>query len=446
MKKSILFILHILSPLPLCAVILCSDTEKYKDPWLLAGMLSGSFSYVWLCAEFVLIARIRFLEREFGLDRFFRYHAVIALLCIALAAAHAQIEESQLGEMPAGTVGFIALLIFAGACLLAVLFMSDTILMRIRAFFKFRTFTRKRLFGRYEFQVALHNLSAAGLCVVFVHVLMTSAAEASISVKSAYIACFAAGSVFYIWHRLIRRIVLARNAFVVHDVIHHSPVIASLILKPLKGNVFEYMPGQFGFLRIRSKGLSMQEHPFSISSDPSDRSQLVITIKALGDYTTQIMKLAPGAKAYLDAPYGRFSCALHSDETSTVLIAGGVGITPAIGMLRYLHSQDPERRVILIWGADYERDLILRDELKAMKHDMPGFSLIPVLFRDETWTGEKGIIDEEKITRLLESGGIDIPNAGFYICGPAPMLRHVRRALKSLGIHRSKIHFERFSI
>ena len=446
MKKTLMFILHILSPLPLCAVLWHSDPEKYADPWLLAGMLTGAFAYAWLCAEFVLIARIRFLEREFGLDRFFRYHAVIAIACVALIIAHKQIEESQLGEMTAGTVGNIALLVFAAVCLLAVVFMSDTILMRSHAFFRFRKLTEKRLFGRYEFQVALHNAAAAGLAVMFVHVTMTSGSEASASVKAAYIAYFSGGTLFYLWHRLVKRIILARNPFIVHDVVRHSPVMASLVLVPEKGKVFDYMPGQFGFLRLRSEGLSMQEHPFSISSDPSDRSKLTLTIKALGDYTTGIMKLEPGAKAYLDAPYGRFSCALHPDETSTVLIAGGVGITPALGMLRYLRTKNPERRIILIWGADYERELILREEFDAMKRDMPQFSLIPVLFRDETWAGEKGIVDEEKIGRILGESGLDIQRAGFYICGPAPMLRHVRHALKKIGIKRSNIHFERFSI
>ena len=81
-----------------------------------------------------------------------------------------------------------------------------------------------------------------------------------------------------------------------------------------------------------------------------------------------------------------------------------------------------------------------------MKREMPDFSLIPVLFHDESWTGERGIVDEEKIGRILGESGLDIQRAGFYICGPAPMLRHVRHALKKLGIKRSGIHFERFSI
>jgi hypothetical protein len=53
------------------------------------------------------------------------------------------------------------------------------------------------------------------------------------------------------------------------------------------------------------------------------------------------------------------------------------------------------------------------DPEALMKKDMKNFQFFPVLFREEEWTGEKGIIDEEKIVRLLGVCGYKIDDMGF---------------------------------
>jgi predicted ferric reductase len=446
MKKLILLTVYFISPIPLCGALWHADPDKYSDPMFAAAMILGGCAYTWLSAEFILIARIRLIEREFGLDMFYRFHAIMAIVCVAFVIAHKIIEESLVGEIPAGTVGNISMIAFAAVCFLALCFMSDSFMMRFKPFFRLRKFTGRFKPGRYGFQVALHNISAAALTVMCIHVMMTSSAQSSHAVKAAYLVYFVLGAGVYVYHRLLRRLIAMHHPFTITEVIRHSPVMTTLVLVPDNGKVFHYLPGQFGFLRIKAQGIAAEEHPFSLTSQPGDRTRLTVMIKSLGDYTSAITNLEPGAKAFMDAPYGRFSHLLHPHEKGTVLLVGGIGITPALSMLRYLHEHDRQRAVIMIWGADYKGDLILPDEFAAMQRDMPRFRMNPVLFREKNWKGETGIIDEEKISRILGAEGHRIDEMGFYICGPAPMLRRILHGLKLLHVKKKMIHHERFSI
>jgi ferredoxin-NADP reductase len=51
-----------------------------------------------------------------------------------------------------------------------------------------------------------------------------------------------------------------------------------------------------------------------------------------------------GDKAMVDAPYGRYSFLNFPNEENTVLISGGVGITPALSMLRYMRKKEKVKR------------------------------------------------------------------------------------------------------
>ena len=234
--------------------------------------------------------------------------------------------------------------------------------------------------------------------------------------------------------------------FVVKEVVKESPDMWTLKFESQKGVIFPYKPGQFGFFRIFGGHVKPEEHPFSISSDPSNKSTLSIIIKELGDYTSHIRNVQVGDKAHIDAPYGKFSHLNYPGEESLVLIAGGVGIAPFQSMLRYMRSNDRERRVILLWGVNDRRDLISMSEFEEMQKDMKNFHFVPVMFKDDSYEGEKGIIDRAKIENILKRYDHNIHDQGYYICGPYIMLKNVISSLKSLGVERNRIHYEKLTV
>jgi predicted ferric reductase len=73
-----------------------------------------------------------------------------------------------------------------------------------------------------------------------------------------------------------------------------------------------YRAGQFGWLRLNCAAFSEREHPFSITSAPSDGKALRFLINEVGDFTRQIGTLPLGVCAYVDGPHWRGACGLIS--------------------------------------------------------------------------------------------------------------------------------------
>ena len=100
--------------------------------------------------------------------------------------------------------------------------------------------------------------------------------------------------------------------------------------KPIK-----YKSGQFVFVRFYNQRLTKESHTFSIASKSNDET-LRIVVKKLGDYTSNMEELKVGDKVAVEGPYGRFNYKNYSRDQ--VWIAGGIGITPFLGMVRDLYD------------------------------------------------------------------------------------------------------------
>jgi predicted ferric reductase len=265
-------------------------------------------------------------------------------------------------------------------------------------------------------------------------------------VRSVFIIYFAVGLAFYIYHKFIRPAIQRRNMYKVKDVIKESNNMWTINLVPQNGNITSYKPGQFGFLKIFSNNIKAEEHPFSISSSLSNNQYISFTIKELGDYTSNIGKVEVGSLACIDGPYGKFSYLEYPEEKYTVLIAGGVGITPMLSMLRYMNDRDTDRNVILLWGVNTSNDLICKNEIKSIEKQMKNLHIVPVMAKENSWQGEKGYINSQLIQKVLSDYRYDINTTGFYICGPGPMAEGIVKGLKTIQVKRKNIHFEKFSM
>ena len=342
-------------------------------------------------------------------------------------------------------VANVALVVFIGISALALVFMADLLVRYLQIVATLRKVLEKNQLFRYQMQLLLHNLSIFGGILIFVHVLMTSTARMSLLVTGIYIAYFAIGMGSYLWHKVLRPAIQKKNGFRVQEVIRESGSMWTLVLKSSRKKPFRYKAGQFGFIRVFSPFVKPEEHPFSFSSHPENPEILSITIKELGDYTRTINQIRPGDRVAVDGPYGTFTPASHSHE-KWVLIAGGVGITPMLSILRSMNSTDPNRTVMLLWGINQASEIIRNEEFQEMQKNMPNLKIIPVAFRDDAWQGERGAIDTERIQRLVQLHGFDQPETGYYICGPGIMLNKVLESLNTLRIRSRHVHYERFSL
>ncbi len=408
-------------------------------------MIFAVCAFVWLGFEFILSSRVKFVEKYFGMDKMYRFHSIMAVVSLILAFIHSQVVEFLVEIGLEGQIGEISLIMFGIIGGLALLFIIDSILLKIKPLAYLKEYFSQYMLFKHEKQVLLHNLTAIAYTILFIHVLLTPPLQGSKFSITVFTVYYLVDMFFYGYHKIIKKNKLKKNMFIVNEIIKESNTMYTLQLVPENGQIFSYNPGQFGFLKLFSE-IGIEEHPFSISSDPLNTDYISFTIKELGDFTSKIKSVKPGDKAMVDAPYGRYSYLNFPDEENTVLISGGVGITPALSMLRYMRKKEKNRNVILMWGVKSPEELICLDEFKDMLNEMENFHFVPVISKSDSWEGEKGRIDKERIKRILELYGFSINTSGFYVCGPPSMAKSVILALKDIGVSSDKIHFERFSM
>ncbi|WP_349998669.1 PDR/VanB family oxidoreductase [Stenotrophomonas lacuserhaii] len=127
----------------------------------------------------------------------------------------------------------------------------------------------------------------------------------------------------------------------------------------------------------------------------------------------------------LQASLPRNAFPLHEPAENSVLIAGGIGITPLLCMARHLAAR--QRPVHLYYSARSRQDAVFLHDLTPLGN------ALTCLFDDECG----GPPD------LLPLLAAHPPDTHFYCCGPGPMLDAFGLACRRLGITRA--HVERFS-
>jgi predicted ferric reductase len=249
----------------------------------------------------------------------------------------------------------------------------------------------------------------------------------------------------FVFHRFLRPLMLSRHPYKVISVKEEAEKVWTVKMAPPEGRrIFDYLPGQFQFITFRrNRRLPVEEHHWTISSSPHEKDYVSSTIKALGDFTATIGETKAGDAAVIHAPFGRFSYVLHPDERSLVFIAGGIGITPMMGMLRHMRDTKSTMTVVLLYGNRHEKDIVFRTELREIeKGGHPALKVVHVLSRpDASWDGETGYIDREKVQKY----GGELKDKTFYLCGPLGLVDKTIKNLRSLGVKDNHIHVELFS-
>jgi predicted ferric reductase len=359
----------------------------------------------------------------------FRFHKVTGTAAICLAALHPMFlygtgvldVVAEAGRAWAEAIGALALLA------LAVIVCAS--LWRI---FLGLSFEKWR---------GIHQLTFVAVVVVTAHSQILGVEVNEGWPRCFWLAVVALYAATFVWVKFIKPARLWRRAFVVAEVKEVNYNTCNLALKPRSGEVFDYAPGQFAFITLKRQGFRTEEHHFTLSSSPARKDAITFTIKSSGDFTATINKTKPGDIGMIDGPYGHFSHALYPAE-DIVMIAGGIGITPMLGMLRYMADTGDKRAIVLIWGNRSEKDIVFRDEIDAMPARL-NLRVHHVLSSQPDWPGEKGKVDEALLKRLLTEQD---RRARVFLCGPPIMMNLVTASLRKIGFSANRIHTERFSL
>lgn len=151
----------------------------------------------------------------------------------------------------------------------------------------------------------------------------------------------------------------------------------------------------------------------------------------------------PGARVLLRAPAGRFrlDASGASGDGPLVFVAGGIGITPLLSMVKAEAQSGSTRPITFFIGARTRADIAHRDEIEALADAHPRLSVVYCLSRAQEPLEPREIGGRFEPERLRP--WLDDVNAHFFVCGPASLMQTVTFFL-SKGGAAGRLHTEAF--
>jgi ferredoxin-NADP reductase len=186
-----------------------------------------------------------------------------------------------------------------------------------------------------------------------------------------------------------------------------------------------------------------ERHTFSLVSAP-DADELVIATRMRDSAFKRALGALPiGSKVQVDGPFG--SLTLHRDGSRpAVFIAGGIGITPFMSMLRQGAAVADARMFTLIYANRRPEDAAFLDELTALAQRDQRFRVVATMTRasesTRPWTGERRAIDADMIATAVRMEARPV----FYVAGPPAMVEAMRETLERAGMSEDDIRSEEF--
>lgn len=417
-------------------ILLAGPRPAGREFWrdLSVGLGYSGFAMVGL--QFVLTARFKVIKAPYGSDIVYFFHRQISLVTFVLIAAHPLILfifDPQL-------LGLLNLVTAPWAARFGVVAIISLV-----ALISFSVW-RKNLQIEYDRWRIWHGILATGAMAL---------AMAHIELRGYYLNTlwkqlfWGFYGIFWVgvlaWVRVIKPFMLLRKPYLVEKVVSERGNAWTVVLRPAEHKGLRFQPGQFAWITAWDSPFRDHEHPFSFSGSAEESSQLAFTIKELGDFTASIKKLSQGQRVYVDGPYGAFSIDRHLHSQGFIFIAGGIGITPMMSMLRTLADRGDSRPLTLIYANKTLETATFLEEIDELPLRL-NIKIVHVLESPpEGWSGEKGFVNADILERVLPTERI--PNkVEIFTCGPGPMMNAVEKALNQLGVPMGDFHSERFDL
>jgi glycine betaine catabolism B len=211
--------------------------------------------------------------------------------------------------------------------------------------------------------------------------------------------------------------------------------------------LFSYQPGQFVTLDLEINGKQIARS-YSISSTPSRPHTLEITVKRVPSASPDLPRglvsnwlhdhLEVGSQVTLSGPMGKFTCFAHPSPKLLFLSAGS-GITPMMGMSRWIYDTGADCDVTFFHSARTTSDVIFREELELLAARQPNFHLA-ISYTGTGGTGLKGRLTPA----MLEVICPDFRDRVVFVCGSQGFMDGTKQMFADLQFPMHNYHQESF--
>jgi predicted ferric reductase len=425
----LIYLFFIVAPL---FALLLGAMPPARDFWTEFSVALGYAGLAMMGLQFGLTARFRYVTEPLGEDVIYHFHRRISLIAVGLVIAHPIILFVVRPEL-------LTLLNFIEApwrARFAALSTYSLIALVVTALWRVQLNIRYETWHLTHIILALIALGAGILHMIGWSFYLDDPWKRGLWIA---LIVFWLGLLLYV--RIIKPLFMLRKPYRIAAVRQERGDTTTLLMQPEGHSGFRFSPGQFGWLTVWGSPFNLTGHPFSFSSSAEVADGRVeMSIRNLGDFTSTMATLQVGQRVYLDGPYGAFTLGKQADLR--VLIAGGVGITPMISMIRTLADRGDRQPLMLIYGSKDWESITFREELAALEQRV-NLTVVHVLTQPpEDWSGERGFITAELFKRHLPPGYAEHE---YFICGPNVMMDVIEQTLAELHVPISRYHCERYN-
>jgi len=434
--KALVLLFVAVAILPLLAALASGITPV--SPLSELGSAFALIATALLFLQFLSSGRYESLSGRVGIDRTMGFHRLAAYVLLLFALLH---PLSYLAEtffidptaawhrlmgmlasyrLRTGVIALVGLLVIVGLATI-----------------------RSRL--RYEYWRASHGLLAitvAGL--VLHHAFTVGIYSADLSLELVWLLFAIMGGLAIGLLYLVRPWRMWHEDWRVESVKPLADRVWEMTLKGPNSTRLQFRGGQFIWLTLAPNQPPFHDHPFSIASAAPELPRLRLVISEAGDCTNGFGQIEPGTRAAIDGPHGSFI--LPEGRGPIIMIAGGVGIAPLLGILGEAAAKGDPRSFHLIYAARKASALAGLDRLRKLQQSRLSLSVQCVVDDPEPGSGyAAGPLSAEQIVRLLddvkrEKGG----EIAALVCGSAGMMELATDVLLSAGVPADRIIYEKF--
>lgn len=197
---------------------------------------------------------------------------------------------------------------------------------------------------------------------------------------------------------------------------------------------FSFLAGQYiqlGVPKLLYPDAKGASRVFSIASSPLDKDRISVAFRETGSEFKRTLKELPlGAPVNIEGPHGFFTLPQES-ANPVVFIAGGIGITPFLSMIRFATEKHLTFPMTLLYANRNKESAAYLEELQDIVSRNKHFTL----------KNQFGRIDEQFVKQSVKN----MQNCKWYIAGPLAMVSYARNILFLLGAEDGHMRYEEFT-
>lgn len=429
---AVLFVVAALLPLLAALGTAIEPADTFAELATALGLSAAALLFL----QFWSSGRYESISGRVGIDRTMGFHRIAAFALLAFALLHplSYLVNTLLAD-PAAAWNRLTGMLASPRLRSGVLALVGLLIIVSLAT------VRTLPFIRYELWRMTHGplaIVVAGLILHHAATTGTYSAEAPLRLLWILFACGAVAAMLLAY--VVRPWRMWREKWRVEQVQRVGERAVAMILHGPATTRLRFRAGQFIWMTLAPHRPPFHDHPFSIASAPGDLPRLRLLINEVGDCTRSFERIVPGTRVAIDGPHGSFI--VPPDKSPVLLIAGGVGIAPLLGMIEEAAANGDPRPFRLLYAARGQGDLICLDRLQNLQARLDLSVRCYVDGGPHRAEVGAGPLQGSHIRDFVH--GINTQEAVALVCGPPSMMEVMTDALLEAGVPENAVLYERF--